>query len=178
MRNLYAFILAVLLSANAVGRPSEVNEATVKNFLSQNTPCLVSFAFGSNGNIINPIFCIWNGVYAGGTIRESHGCYFGRFDTLTGSYHPLQDWNAGLATPRTKGKKCTREVAEEILYKIPLRDFIIGAKNTSVMRDIKRQENKHNSLIVLYDEYGLLTPEVIDSHIAGSIQNYKVQSVK
>ena len=132
-------------------------EKQVREFLAQKKPCVVAFTY----NLTNPVVCVWNGTYEPGTVQEDNGCYFGKYSILNNQYYPIEPYNAGIAIDATRKKACTKELVKQILFDTPLNQYISGGPSRTVVQEFKRQANKYNRLNVLYDEFGVLTPESI-----------------
>jgi hypothetical protein len=139
-------------SSPGFAEPSTQEIGKAKTFIERNASCVLAVATPADSNsIISPIFCIWDGVYNQGTINEGTSCMLGSIDLMTGAYGSFPGY-VGVNSNETLNKKCTRELVDSILHKIPMEHFHPGMGSAPFEKMIRKEEPK---IVVLFDKYKL-----------------------
>lgn len=92
------------------------------------------------------VICVFDGAKYAGTINEISGCFAGYFNPATGNWKGILNENS-RQTIGVEGKKCTKEVVQELLKPGKLaNDF----KKTDDGRTLKSRLGNYNSFFELY----------------------------
>ncbi len=180
MRGLIVVCLSILVSVKAVADPYP-KEKVVKT-IKKNEACIVAIANvtpegavvlpSGDLHVIDPIICVWNGVWKEETVNEKTGCYLGKYNVNTGEYTQLVQYNSGVKSHLQPNGPCTVPMMRDILSKYPIEEYISGAGKQSVLAFLKKQ-SKH--MEVIYDPQNVVTPEMLAT---ASKSKEKIEAVK
>jgi serine/threonine protein kinase len=158
MRSVIFFCLITICSV-AIGGVSNHEEKQLVKFIEKNQSCRIAIANVSGGQVINPVFCVWDGVTNEGTIHESKGCFLGRFDVDTAKYSPMSKTGMGLQARSQPDGPCSADLIVKMLTKYPFGEYSsFDNSKEPVLAHLKRQSKEFG---VIYDPEKLLTPELV-----------------
>jgi response regulator RpfG family c-di-GMP phosphodiesterase len=96
------------------------------------------------------------GTVAEGSVFESKGCLLLQYDVKLGSYYPMFPAPIVFATPKTKGKDCTKELVDQILNEATVNDYLgdpLAPKDLREKKIKKYLKDNYQNLTVLTDKY-------------------------
>jgi hypothetical protein len=150
---------------------SEFQKEKVVHVLKKNDACKVAVANVENGNVINPIFCVWDGILAKGTIYEKIGCYLGRYDVEDGTYSPVAPSGAGLKARSQPNGPCNKKIVQDILTKYPFSEYSSFENSTEPV--LVRLKKESRSYQVIYDPENIMSSDVL-----ARVTNWKAKPSK
>jgi hypothetical protein len=145
--------LIFLLLISSVSQAQFVEKTKAQAFLKKIGACEVAIGDMNGDQVLDPVFCVWNGVINKGTIREQSGCFLGRY-SLNGDKHLMfQPYNASFMSSKQAKGSCTKDLVKKILTKFPVSDYLANGGSDSVMTWLQ----KNNDIQVIYDPANLLS---------------------
>ena len=155
--------LALLTTSISFAGLSKINTEKAKAFLAKSGACVVAFSSQSENTVVNPVYCVWNGVANAGTIHESTGCFVGRYDMEAPSgarqYSPMWNSGAGLQARSQPNGSCTREIILKMLTEYPLEEYLgIGREKMPILTSFRKSDKK---ITVFFDPNEIFSVDVM-----------------
>lgn len=147
MRMIGAVVLYLGATNAAHAGFTSIQTEKMRSFLDKTKACRVAFAAVDGPSLVNPIYCVWDGIANTGTIHESRGCFVGRFDSEISDpnhrYSPLLNSGAGLQGRSQPDGPCTKDLILKMLTVYPMSDYLsVGRSQEPILASFKKQDKK------------------------------------